>query len=338
MILKFFFFFIFSQIKNVRDHHKEDRMESFFLAETTKYLYLLFDPDNFIHNDGRVGTVINTPNGECVIEAGGYVFNTEAHPIDPAALRCCHDVPRQSLLAGFDRKKFQGDPFEFKEKPIENLEKEPATEEKVTVVEGHAWDDLKKHVSNVISSFKDAGNEAKSVADENRTKKDDSLILPIDRKDEKPVVIEEVPVEIIKLPSSTARDPDDKSSSKMADSDFLSHLDDDEENSTKKEPRKIIEKLQEFEKNGEEKKEKDFLQLLNSTVEQFKSNSTISEFIQNLILSQTQRKPQFDPQTLLMKIKENGHYRNQTWATKHGLLTCKAQPFLQRITVLGEFY
>jgi len=52
-------------------------MESFFLAETTKYLYLLFDPDNFIHNDGRHGKVWNTAGGrECVIDAGGYVFNT----------------------------------------------------------------------------------------------------------------------------------------------------------------------------------------------------------------------------------------------------------------------
>ena len=37
----------------MRTHTLEDRMESFFLAETTKYLYLLFDPDNFIHNPGR---------------------------------------------------------------------------------------------------------------------------------------------------------------------------------------------------------------------------------------------------------------------------------------------
>lgn len=52
-------------------------MESFFLAETTKYLYLLFDPDNFIHNDGRHGKVWNTAGGrECIIDAGGYVFNT----------------------------------------------------------------------------------------------------------------------------------------------------------------------------------------------------------------------------------------------------------------------
>ncbi|KRT85196.1 glycoside hydrolase, partial [Oryctes borbonicus] len=60
----------YATIKDVRDHRKEDRMESFFLAETTKYLYLLFDTDNFIHNQGEHGTIIDTPNGECVIEAG----------------------------------------------------------------------------------------------------------------------------------------------------------------------------------------------------------------------------------------------------------------------------
>lgn len=64
-------------------------MESFFLAETVKYLYLLFDPDNFIHNNGSSFDVVLTPYGECVLGAGGYIFNTEAHPIDPAALHCC---------------------------------------------------------------------------------------------------------------------------------------------------------------------------------------------------------------------------------------------------------
>lgn len=52
-------------------------MESFFLAETTKYLYLLFDPDNFMHNDGSHGKVWKTAGGrECIVDAGGYVFNT----------------------------------------------------------------------------------------------------------------------------------------------------------------------------------------------------------------------------------------------------------------------
>ncbi|XP_026326709.1 ER degradation-enhancing alpha-mannosidase-like protein 2 [Hyposmocoma kahamanoa] len=82
----------YATIKDVRDHRKEDRMESFFLAETTKYLYLLFDPDNFIHNPGVHGSIINTPNGECVVDVGGYIFNTEAHPIDPSMLHCCHEA------------------------------------------------------------------------------------------------------------------------------------------------------------------------------------------------------------------------------------------------------
>jgi mannosidase alpha-like ER degradation enhancer 2 len=69
---------------------------SFFLAETTKYLYLLFDPDNFIHNNGSSGTVVQTPNGECVIDAGGYFFNTEAHPIDTAAVYCCSAAKKEN--------------------------------------------------------------------------------------------------------------------------------------------------------------------------------------------------------------------------------------------------
>ncbi|XP_074660113.1 ER degradation-enhancing alpha-mannosidase-like protein 2 [Tubulanus polymorphus] len=79
----------YATIKNVNNLSLENRMESFFLAETIKYLYLTFDRDNFINADGSRGTLINTPNGECVIGAGGYIFNTEAHPIDAGAVHCC---------------------------------------------------------------------------------------------------------------------------------------------------------------------------------------------------------------------------------------------------------
>lgn len=90
-------------------------MESFFLAETTKYLYLLFDPDNFLNNDGSSGTVIQVLNGECVIDAGGYIFNTEAHPIDPAALRCCHQTPYKEILAeDFTTSNYLGEVFRVK--------------------------------------------------------------------------------------------------------------------------------------------------------------------------------------------------------------------------------
>eukprot|EP00062_Callorhinchus_milii_P024016 gi/632983479/ref/XP_007908667.1/ PREDICTED: ER degradation-enhancing alpha-mannosidase-like protein 2 [Callorhinchus milii] len=79
----------FATIKDLQEHKLDNRMESFFLAETIKYLYLLFDPDNFLHNDGVSFHTVTTPYGECVLGAGGYIFNTEGHPIDPAALHCC---------------------------------------------------------------------------------------------------------------------------------------------------------------------------------------------------------------------------------------------------------
>ncbi|XP_048464492.1 ER degradation-enhancing alpha-mannosidase-like protein 2 [Rhincodon typus] len=79
----------FATVRDLRDHKLDNRMESFFLAETVKYLYLLFDPDNFLHNDGSTFRTVTTPYGECILGAGGYLFNTEAHPIDPAALHCC---------------------------------------------------------------------------------------------------------------------------------------------------------------------------------------------------------------------------------------------------------
>uniref|UniRef100_A0A182ISP4 alpha-1,2-Mannosidase n=1 Tax=Anopheles atroparvus TaxID=41427 RepID=A0A182ISP4_ANOAO len=100
----------YATIRNVQSHQQEDRMESFFLAETTKYLYLLFDPSNFLHNSGGFGSVVRTTvaNGEgtsetrqCVVGGGGYIFNTEAHPIDPMALRCC-EAHHANIFADVD--------------------------------------------------------------------------------------------------------------------------------------------------------------------------------------------------------------------------------------------
>ncbi|VDP12056.1 unnamed protein product [Onchocerca flexuosa] len=79
----------YATIVNAEHHSVEDRMESFFLSETAKYLYLLFDPDNFINANGTIARIVETPNGQCIIDAGGYIFNTEAHPLDPAIVYCC---------------------------------------------------------------------------------------------------------------------------------------------------------------------------------------------------------------------------------------------------------
>ena len=53
-----------SGLQDVRTGEKSDRMESFFLGETAKYLYLLFDPEHPLNN----------------LDAA-YVFTTEGHPL-----------------------------------------------------------------------------------------------------------------------------------------------------------------------------------------------------------------------------------------------------------------
>ena len=54
----------YASLQNVdNSNSQDDRMESFFMAETLKYLYLLFDPDSEID-------ILNK-----------HVFNTEAHPL-----------------------------------------------------------------------------------------------------------------------------------------------------------------------------------------------------------------------------------------------------------------
>uniref|UniRef100_A0A8D3CR09 alpha-1,2-Mannosidase n=1 Tax=Scophthalmus maximus TaxID=52904 RepID=A0A8D3CR09_SCOMX len=92
----------YASVKDLRDHQLDNRMESFFLAETIKYLYLLFDPNHFLHGGGTEGDGSWEEGGEgggCVLGAGGYIFNTEAHPLDPAALYCCsrHAQERREL-------------------------------------------------------------------------------------------------------------------------------------------------------------------------------------------------------------------------------------------------
>ncbi|KAI3357880.1 hypothetical protein L3Q82_016275 [Scortum barcoo] len=92
----------YATVKDLRDHQLDNRMESFFLAETVKYLYLLFDPAHFLHGGGTEGDGSWEEGGEgreCVLGAGGFIFNTEAHPLDPAALYCCsrHAKDRQEL-------------------------------------------------------------------------------------------------------------------------------------------------------------------------------------------------------------------------------------------------
>lgn len=87
----------YATVQDVNTHLLEDRMESFFLSETLKYLFLIFaDDDHFLLNAGSSGKVIRVSGIECIIAAGGYIFNTEAHPVDVSCTDCCMHV-RETL-------------------------------------------------------------------------------------------------------------------------------------------------------------------------------------------------------------------------------------------------
>lgn len=65
-------------------------MESFFLSETTKYLYLLFDGDNFLHQILPSSSTLPFENLDDICTQGtGYVFNSEGHPLDAGLIHCC---------------------------------------------------------------------------------------------------------------------------------------------------------------------------------------------------------------------------------------------------------
>lgn len=339
----------YATIKNVKDHRKQDTMESFFLAETTKYLYLLFDPDNFLNSDGGYGTVLETQNGECIIESS-YIFNTEAHPIDVGALKCCHDVPRESLVKGFNRKKFMGEAVgsfnldEFNDLPKQNAEdaevqspedfKQALVSEIMNAlsnakkkIEENA--ELQKRFMEITSREKEGRFDFdKGVVDlgKNQPKTEEP---PISKESDE-LIIEDVPendssnesIEIVKLPAS-AVDSDVVSPQKK-----VTEIEDDDV--------KLNDENENFTSQTSNNK-KDLRIISRPTDTNINNNSILTEFVQ-AILKSTQKPKAFDAQNLLGKIRENKYPRNDSWTTKYELLTCKAQPYLQRISVMGEFY
>lgn len=298
-------------------------MESFFLAETTKYLYLLFDPDNFLNNDGGTGTVIQTPNGECIIDAGGFIFNTEAHPLDPAALRCCYDMPRKNLLAGYDSTKFIGDIFEIVSFEEVKRKIDPDTENITVNIQTHIDPEQtrKNIVAEIIKVMKEnkynREHGLKNDISSPPPSMDDSIILPIDRK------VDDKSSESTEDDGKT--DNDTKTTNDVTEterSDFLTYGEDSVKN---------IEDM----KNLNSTQLKSFFNQ-DKMIEEAANNSVLSEFVQSVLKSTLPLKPKFNSQSLLEKIREYGVYKNvsQNWS----LLTCKAQPYLSRVTIMGEFY
>lgn len=345
-------------------------MESFFLAETTKYLYLLFDPENVLNNDGSYGTIIDTPNGDCLIEAGGYVFNTEAHPIDTGALNCCYNMRRQNLLADFDTDKFRGELYEYssvadnvdeqrKDDRNNNVSTASATTTTATIniqTKVDPEETRKKIVAEIMNVLKENKfNRENAQIDApvapstvGHVTTDDSIILPVNKPSKviNEVVSDGAAVEVVKLPPT--RDSDDnKSSIQIVEpTDFIAY---EEENisseSTTTAPKTPlassdtanVEKQQKM--GGIKQFKSPFDQekyLEDHTAAASSNNSILTDFVHSILKSTLPVKPKFNPQNLLEKIRNNGI--NRTQSKNYKLLTCKAQPYLQRVTVLGEFY
>ena len=98
-------------------------MESYFLAETLKYLYLIYDTDSQFTFEPSKPPLFNAteffslPGAQhllynkqlmaqgCSVGQSGYIMTTEAHPIDVGALHCCkhkwkNDYFRESGISG----------------------------------------------------------------------------------------------------------------------------------------------------------------------------------------------------------------------------------------------
>lgn len=199
-----------------------------------------------MHNQGNQGTVIQTPNGECVIETGGYIFNTEAHPVDPSALHCCHNMPKMKF---YDFKEFRS---------------------KKSLFRGEALDESK-----------------------NTTVEDTSQNETVNETADK-LEVEDTEVTTIELNSSYV---------KLEDNDNVS-----------------------IKINGSEIHE-----------DENGGNETENSALMQHFLEDAVRK--FDPQQMLERIRtESKYFRNETWQENFKLMSCKAQPFLQRISIMGEFF
>jgi hypothetical protein len=60
---------------------------------------------------------------------------------------------------------------------------------------------------------------------------------------------------------------------------------------------------------------------------------------QFLLMAVAPARPPFDPQALLERLRSEDKYKsNATWEQDYHLLSCAAQPFLQRLSMSGEIF
>ncbi|XP_059479799.1 ER degradation-enhancing alpha-mannosidase-like protein 2 [Neocloeon triangulifer] len=325
----------YATIKDVRDHRKENRMESFFLAETTKYLYLLFDTDNFIHNNGGQGKLISTPWGECAIETGNYIFNTEAHPIDPGALQCCtgqRDTDfkahvQSQLLASLDPEVFSSLRGERLQKrtarPPQKLKQSENKMIYIPTPPPPTSPSIKQQTTTAeLKSFQHQESEVedslvvKVPATTTTLKPHSNLSGHIDGDITGVGTVELVQSEY-RRKKKEIMDVDSSSPSTISpQSDTRPSFSGSEKS------------------NAAYRNEQELLDISTESSASADSGFTLPTFVKQFLSTK-----QFDPQAMLERLRANRRYDlNATWSTDFKLLYCPAQPFLQRMSVMGEFY
>eukprot|EP00750_Incisomonas_marina_P029799 INCI7227.7.p1 GENE.INCI7227.7~~INCI7227.7.p1 ORF type:complete len:267 (+),score=54.47 INCI7227.7:1071-1871(+) len=70
----------YSSLENITSHKRRDFMDSFFLSETLKYLFLLFSVDDFSPKE-------KPPVWTRILDGEDTIFTTEAHPISRSRLQ-----------------------------------------------------------------------------------------------------------------------------------------------------------------------------------------------------------------------------------------------------------
>ncbi|XP_052865718.1 ER degradation-enhancing alpha-mannosidase-like protein 2 [Anopheles cruzii] len=332
----------YATIRNVQNHQQEDRMESFFLAETTKYLYLLFDPHNFIHNNGRVGSVVRvTPaESECVLGAGGYIFNTEAHPIDPTALRCC-EARHSNYFAGAERRR--GDIFlsdRTKSSDSEVIAESnthnthsaaPAEDEQISTINvpssSRSTTDTGELNDNDHVATQPISSPYTSINDDAVTPAKVSFTLSGHDDDESVIDSQTV----LSLKSGVASDGGLDISSLEAEH--------------KEEPgkRKITLSQEQSNKSGTDDKDK----IQEDAQENNLTSSTLLQLVQNIFRSKIRLGRSAIDKERFYQTNSDINYNSSeysvpvllpSYARRYDILTCRAQPFLNRIMLLGEFY
>ncbi|XP_028034306.1 ER degradation-enhancing alpha-mannosidase-like protein 2 isoform X1 [Bombyx mandarina] len=310
----------YATIKDVRDHRKEDRMESFFLAETTKYLYLLFDPDNFIHNPGVRGTVIDTPNGECVVDLGGYIFNTEAHPIDPNMLYCCHEA-RQGINISEVYSIYQILEEEDNIKFMTMIEAN-TNETKITQSNNN-------NNESVIENKTIDHTEPKERSDENEPEQNQVLIKTESRTG------------YVNLDGTERENANESNLSDLVKETINKYYNDTINVETQEIVKLSVDEptagsSQTVEVDDIIVPEKSEVQLPSVTKTKEVMNM-LPKVIQDFLNSDWKSKPKCEPQKMLERIRREQKYPDHPDVYKYELLLTPAPSFLQRISLAGEF-